>query len=59
VLLGLGHARPLYLEVYGAELGFGIVNLGVACIYPCPNMLAVVCYGIQRVGAEPSLVVRL
>jgi hypothetical protein len=42
----------------GAELGFGIVKLGALCVYPCPNMLAVVCCGIPRVGAKPSMVVR-
>jgi hypothetical protein len=42
-----------------AEVKFGIEKLGVVCIYPCPNMLAVVCCGIQKLGAKPSLVVRL
>jgi hypothetical protein len=49
----------LYLVLYGADPGFGIVKLDAVCIYPCPNMWAVVCCGIPRVGAEPSTVVRL
>jgi hypothetical protein len=57
--LGLGYARSLYMEVYGAELGFGIVKLGDVCVYPFLNMLAIVCCGIPRLGAEPSMVVRL
>jgi hypothetical protein len=59
VLLGLGYARPLYPEVYGAELGFGILKLGAVYVYPYPNMLTVVCCGIPRVGAKPSMVVQL
>jgi hypothetical protein len=58
-MLGLGYAQPLYSEVYGAEPRFGIVKVGVVCIYPCLNMLAVVYYGIPRVGVEPSMVVQL
>jgi hypothetical protein len=57
--LGLGYARPLYPEVYGVELGFGIVKLDVVCMYPCPYMLAVVCCSIPRFGAKPSMVVQL
>jgi hypothetical protein len=38
--LVLGYARPLYPEVYGVELGFGIVKLGAVCVYSCPNMRA-------------------
>jgi hypothetical protein len=59
VLLALGYARPLYPEVYEAKPEFGIVKLGVVCIYPCPNMMAVVCCGILRLEVEPSMVVRL
>jgi hypothetical protein len=57
--LGLEYVWPLYPKVYGAETGFGIEKLGVACEYPCLNMLAVVCCGIPKVGAKPSMVVRL
>jgi hypothetical protein len=32
--------------VYKAEPGFGIEKLGAACVYPCPNMLVIVCCGI-------------
>jgi hypothetical protein len=59
LLLGLGYAQPLNLEVYGVELGFVIVKLGVVCAYRCPFMLAVVCCGIPRLGVEPSMVVQL
>jgi hypothetical protein len=45
--------------VYGAEVKFGMKKLGAVCVYPCPNMLAVVCYGTSKVGAEPSMVVWL
>jgi hypothetical protein len=45
--------------VYGAEPGFVIAKRGAMCVFSCPNMLAVVCYGIPKVGAEPSMVVRL
>jgi hypothetical protein len=34
-------------------------KLGMVCIYPYPNMLAVVCCGISRVGAKHSMEVRL
>jgi hypothetical protein len=30
--LGLGYARPLNPEVWGLELGFGIVKLGAVCV---------------------------
>jgi hypothetical protein len=43
----------------GVKLDFGIVKLGAVCVYPCPYILAVVCCGIPRLGAEPSMVVRL
>jgi hypothetical protein len=45
--------------VYGAEVKFGIEKIGAVCIYPCPNMLAVVYCGIPNVGVEPSMMVRL
>jgi hypothetical protein len=45
--------------VYGVELGFGIVKLGAVCVYPCPNMLAIVYCSIPRLGAKPSMVVQL
>jgi hypothetical protein len=41
------------------EPGFGIVKLGVVCVYPYPNMLTIACYGIPRVGAKPLMVVQL
>jgi hypothetical protein len=53
------YARPLPPGVYGAEVKFGIGKLGAVCLYPCLNMLAIVYYGIPKVGAEPSMVVRL
>jgi hypothetical protein len=37
----------------------GMKMLGAVCVYPCPNKLAVVCYSIPKVGAEPSMVVQL
>jgi hypothetical protein len=43
----------------GTEPGFGIEKLYTVCVYPCPNMLVIVCCGIPKVGAEPSMVVRL
>jgi hypothetical protein len=45
--------------VYGAEVKFGIEKLGAICVYPCPNMMVVVCYGTLKAGAEPSMVVWL
>jgi hypothetical protein len=45
--------------MYGAEVKFGIEKLGVVYVYLCPNMLVVVCCGTPKVGAEPSMVVRL
>jgi hypothetical protein len=44
--------------VYGAEVKFGIEKLIAVCVYPCPNMLAVVYYDTPK-GAKPSMVVRL
>jgi hypothetical protein len=57
--LGLGYAGPLYPVIYEAKPGFGVAKLGVVCVYPCPSMLVVVCCGTPKVGAEPSMVVRL
>jgi hypothetical protein len=37
----------------------GIEKLGATCVYPYPNMLAVVCRGTPKVGAKPSMVVQL
>jgi hypothetical protein len=53
------YARPFPPGLYGAKVKFGIEKLGVVCIYPCQNMLAIVCCGIPKVGAKPSMVVRL
>jgi hypothetical protein len=53
------YARSLPPEVYGGEVKFGIGKLGAICVHPCPNMLAIVYCGIPKVGAEPSIVVRL
>jgi hypothetical protein len=39
---------PLPLGVYGAE-EFGIKKLGAVCVYPCLNMLVVVCCDIPKV----------
>jgi hypothetical protein len=57
--LGLVYARPLYPGVYRAEPGFGIVKLGMMCVYPCLNMMTIVCCSIPKVGVEPSMVVQL
>jgi hypothetical protein len=57
--LGLVYAQPLYSRVYGVEPEFGIAKLGAVCVYPCPNMLVIVCCGIPKVGAKPSMVVWL
>jgi hypothetical protein len=53
--MGLGNcrSRPLPPGVYAAEVKFGIEKLGVVCIYPCPNMLIIVCCGIPKVGVNP------
>jgi hypothetical protein len=59
IVIGFAYVRPLPLGVYGAELKFGIEKLGMVCIYPCPNMLAIVYRGIPKVGVKPSMVVRL
>jgi hypothetical protein len=45
--------------VYEAEVIIGKEKLGVVCVYPCPNMLDVVCCGIPKVGVEPLMVVLL
>jgi hypothetical protein len=57
--LACTHAQPLPPGVYAAEVKFGIDKLGTVCVYPCPNMLVVAYSGILKVGAEPSMVVRL
>jgi hypothetical protein len=49
----------VYPEVYGAKPGFAMEKLGTVCVYPCPNMMVIVCCGIRKVGVEPSMVVRL
>jgi hypothetical protein len=59
LLLECTYAWPLPPRVYGDEVKFDIEKLGVVCVYPYPNMLAVVCYGISKVGVELSMVVRL
>jgi hypothetical protein len=43
----------------GLNHGFGIKKLGTVCVYPCWNMLVIVCCGIPKVGVEPSIVVRM
>jgi hypothetical protein len=45
--------------VHEAEVKFGMEKLGVVCVYPYPNMLVIVCCDTPKVGAEPSMVVRL
>jgi hypothetical protein len=45
--------------VYMAEVKFGIEKLGATSVYPCPNVLAIVCCGILKAGVKPSMVVRL
>jgi hypothetical protein len=40
-------------------LKFDIEKLGATCVYPCPNILAVVCRDIPKLGAKPSMVVQL
>jgi hypothetical protein len=55
--LGLGHARPLNLEVWGVKLGLGIVKQGAVCVYFYPYMVVIACCGIRRLGAEPSIVI--
>jgi hypothetical protein len=59
VPLTFTYVRPLPPEVHGAKLGFGIAKLGVVCIYPYPNKLAIVCRGIPKIGVESLMVVRL
>jgi hypothetical protein len=59
VALTFTYVRPLPPGVYGVELKFSIEKLGVVYVYPCLNILAIVYYGIPKVGAEPSMVVRL
>jgi hypothetical protein len=45
--------------VYGVEVKFGIEKLDVVCVYPCLNMLVVVCCDILKVGAKSLMVVQL
>jgi hypothetical protein len=45
--------------VYEVEAKFGMEKLGAVCVYPCSNMLNVVCCGIPKVGVEPSMMVQL
>jgi hypothetical protein len=49
----------LLMGVYEAKVKFGIEKLGAVCVYPCQNMLAIVCCGTPEVGTEPSMVVQL
>jgi hypothetical protein len=53
------YVQPLPPAVYGAKLKFDIEKLGTVCIYPCLNMLAVVCCGIPKEGGKPSIMVGL
>jgi hypothetical protein len=46
-------------EVYGAEPRVYMKNLGAVCLYPFPNMMVIVYYGIPKVGVEPSMVIQL
>jgi hypothetical protein len=55
--LAFAYVWPLPPGVYRAELKFGIEKIGAVCVYPCPNMLVVACYGIPKVGAQPSILV--
>jgi hypothetical protein len=59
LLLACAYARSLPPRVYEAEAKSGMEKLGAVCVYPCPNMLVIVCCGIQKVGAEPSMLVQL
>jgi hypothetical protein len=47
------------LGVYEVEVKFGMEKLGAVCVYPCSNMLDVVCCGIPKVGVEPLMMVQL
>jgi hypothetical protein len=58
-LLVFAYARLLAPRVYGVEPRFGIEKLGAVCMYPCLNILAVICCGIPKVGVKPSMVVQL
>jgi hypothetical protein len=53
------YVRPLPPGVYVIELKFDIEKIGVVCVYPCSNMLIVVCYDISKVGGESSIVIQL
>jgi hypothetical protein len=55
----LGYVRPLYLEVYKVEPVFDVEKLDVMYVYPCLNMLTVVCHDILKVGAESSMMIQL
>jgi hypothetical protein len=57
--LACAYVQPLPPGVYGAKIKFGIEKLDAVCVYPCLNMLVVVCYGIPKVGAKPSMVVQM
>jgi hypothetical protein len=59
VVVGVCVCLALPPEVYGTEPRFDIENLDAVCMYPCLNMLVIVCCGIPKVGVEPSMVVQL
>jgi hypothetical protein len=59
VVIRVRVCSALYPEVYGAEPGFDIEKLGAVCVYPYPNMLVIDYYGIPKLGAKTSMVVRL
>jgi hypothetical protein len=58
VAIGVCVCSAITPWVYGDELKFGTEKLGMVCVDPCLNMLVVVCCGIPKVGAKPSMVVR-
>jgi hypothetical protein len=41
--LACTYAQSLLPRVYEAEVKFGMEKLGAVCVYPCPNMLTIVC----------------
>jgi hypothetical protein len=59
VAVGVSVCSTITPGVYGVELKFDIEKLGATCVYPCPNILAVVCRDIPKLGAKPSMVVQL
>jgi hypothetical protein len=59
VPLACAYAQSFPPGVYGVEVKVDIEKLCAVCVYPCPNMLTVVCCGTSKVGVEPSMVVRL